>query len=159
MSAAILILVVSAYVSSNGYFHQYPIESITGDDSFMCDVTMRNAKFTTTTQKTSNSQRSTKDNQAMFDMLNSQPFILKIDLVQTAFTCEDSLIVQRLIGYTLTELPISSCQSSYNNSIISLAITLPVQEISVQLTLPGSRTIGAIRIGLSGPSNVSEYGR
>ncbi len=159
MSAAIIILVFLAYVSSNSYFHQYPIENITGDTSFMCDVKMRNAKFSTTIQKTPNSPRSTKDNQAMFDMLNSQAFILKIDLVQTAFTCEDSLIVQRLNGYTLTQLPIATCQTSYSDSILSLAIPVPVHDISVQLTLPGTRTVGAIRLGLSGPSAVSADGR
>ncbi|CAF0992242.1 unnamed protein product [Didymodactylos carnosus] len=159
VSAAVMVLVVSAYVFSNGYLHQYPIERVTGDSSFACDVTMRNAKFSTTIQMISNSRSSTKDNQAMFDMLNSQPFTLNIDLVQTAFTCEDSLVVQRLIAYTLTQLPIATCQTSHNNSILSLGISLPAQVISVQLTLPGSRTIGAIRIGLSGPSAVSADGR
>jgi hypothetical protein len=86
VSAAIIILVFLAYISSNSYFHQYPIENITGDNSFMCDVKMRNAKFSTTIQKTPNSPRSIKDNQAIFDMLNSQSFILKILLSHNVAT-------------------------------------------------------------------------
>src|ERR1700722_17264825 len=78
VSAAVVVLVVSAYVFSNGYLHQYPIERVTGDSSFACDVTMRNAKFSTTIQMISNSRSSTKDNQAMFDMLKSQPLTLNI---------------------------------------------------------------------------------
>jgi len=95
----------------------------------------------------------------MFDLLDSQPFTLNIDLVQTAFTCQDSFYIQRLIGYTVTLVPINTCKMSHNETILSLAILLPVQEISVQLILPGLKTIGAIRIGLSGPSAKSEDGR
>ncbi len=103
----------------------------------------------------SNSRSSTKQNQVIFTMLNSQSFTLNIDLVQTAFICNDSLIVQRLIGSTLTPLPISACQTNHNGSILSLGIALPIQATSIQLTLPGSRTIGAIRLGLGGPSAIS----
>jgi hypothetical protein len=95
----------------------------------------------------------------MFDMLNSQPFTLNIDLVQTAFTCNDSLIVQRLVSYTLKDLSISSCQTSYNDSILSLTVPLPIHTVTVQLTLLGLKTIGAIRLGLSGPPAVSTDNR
>jgi hypothetical protein len=159
ISAAIIVLVVSAYYFSNAYLHQYPIEHVTGNSSFACDVTLRNAKFSTTTQKRWDPGRSTKQSQSMFDLLNSQPFTLNIDLVQTAFTCKDSFYVQRLIGNRVTLVPINKCKASYNETILSLNIVLPVQEISVQLILPGLKTIGAIRIGLSGPSAKSEDGR
>ncbi|CAF1233564.1 unnamed protein product, partial [Rotaria sp. Silwood1] len=154
-SAAVIVITISAYSFSNQYFHQYPIEQVTSDSSFACDVTLRNAKFSTTIQMTSSSRNTTKQNQAIFNMLHSQSFTLNIDLIQTAFTCNDSLIVQRLVGSRPAQLPISVCQTSYNGSILSLAIVLPTQEIGIQFTLPGSRTIGAIRLGLSGPSAVS----
>lgn len=106
-------------------------------------------------QMAPNSRNSTKQNQFMFNMLNAQSFTLNIDLIQTAFTCNDSIIVQRFLGSKLTILPISACKSSYNESILSLAIVLSSQETGIQLVLPGSRTIGAIRLGLSGPSVIS----
>jgi hypothetical protein len=158
-SAAIIVLVVSAYNFSNAYLRQYPIEHVTGDSSFACDVTLRNAKFSTTTQKRWDSRRSTKVSQSMFDLLNSQPFTLNIDLVQTAFTCEDSFYVQCLNGNSVTLMPITTCETNYNETILSLTILLPVQEISVQLILPGLKTIGGIRIGLSGPSAETHNGR
>ncbi|CAF4307403.1 unnamed protein product, partial [Rotaria magnacalcarata] len=154
-SAAVLVIVISAYSFSNQYFHQYPIEQVTSDSSFACDVTLRNAKFSTTMQMTSTSQNSTKQNQVIFNMLNAQSITLNVDLIQTAFICNDSLIVQRVAGSKLTRLPISACQTSHNGSILSLAIGLPTQEVGIQLTLPGSRTVGAIRLGLNGPSMIS----
>ena len=152
ISCAIIVLVVSAYYFSNAYLHQYPIENVTHNSSFACDVTLRNAKFSTTTQKRWDPSRSTKESQPMFDLLDAQPFTLNIDLVQTAFTCEDYFYVQWLTGYTVTLVPITKCEISHNETILSLAILLPAQEINVQLVLPGLKTIGAIRIGLSGPS-------
>jgi hypothetical protein len=159
ISAAIIVLAVSAYYFSNAYLRQYPIESVTHNSSFACDVTLRNAKFTTTTQKRWDPARSTKASQPMFDLLDAQPFTLNIDLVQTAFTCEDNFYVQRLNGYEITLIPITKCGTSYNETILNLAILLPAQTISVQLVLPGLKTIGAIRIGLSGPSAEVEDGR
>jgi hypothetical protein len=127
----------------------------TNDSPFACDVTLHNAKFSTTIQKIRNSRSSIKSIDAMFDMLNSQSFTLNNDLVQTAFTCNDSLFIQRLIGYTVTNVTISKCETSQNDSILSVAVSLPTHEISIQLTLVGLKTIGAIRLGLSGSSAVS----
>jgi hypothetical protein len=95
----------------------------------------------------------------MFDLLDAQPFTLNIDLVQTAFTCEDQFYVQRLNGYKITIVPVTKCETSYNETILSLGILLPAQVVSVQLVLPGLKTIGAIRIGLTGPSAVTADGR
>lgn len=95
----------------------------------------------------------------MFDMLKKQQLTLNIDLVQTSFTCNDSFVVEHVSGLTLTSLPISDCQARYNGSIISLAILLPAHNIAVRITLPGIKTVGATRLGLSGPAAVSEDGR
>lgn len=159
ISIAVIVLVVSAYYFSNAYLHQYPIENVTHNSSFACDITLRNSKFSTTTQKRWDPRRSSKESQPMFDLLDAQPFTLNIDLVQTAFTCEDQFYVQRLNGYTITLVPITKCETSHNETILSLSILLPVQEINVLLVLPGLKTIGAIRIGLSGPSAEVEDGR
>ena len=159
VSAAIIVLIISAYHFSQAYLHQYPIENVTANSSFACDVTLRNAKFSTTIQKTPSSSHSSNVKKHIFDLLNSQPFTLNIDLIQTAFTCNDSLYVQRFAGFQSTSLPISKCEMIQNETILSLAILLPVQDIRIQLILPGLKTIGAIRLGLSGPSGVFEDGR
>ncbi|CAF2015361.1 unnamed protein product [Rotaria magnacalcarata] len=154
-STKVLVIVISVYDFSNQYFHQYPIEQVTSDSSFACDVTLRIAKFSTTMQMTSTSHNSTKQNQVIFNMLNAQSITLNVDLIQTTFICNGSLIVQRVVGSQPTQLPISVCETSHNDSILSLAIALLTQEVGIQLTLPGSRTVGAICLGLSGPSMMS----
>ncbi|CAF1108947.1 unnamed protein product [Adineta steineri] len=154
VSAAVVVLIVTAYVFSSQYLHRYPIELVKGDSSFACDVAINNAKFSTTTQIIPNT-RSSKDIQVVFDMLNSQSFTLNIDFVQTAITCNDSLMVQRSVGYTFKNLTILSCQTTHNDSILSLAVLLPSHSVNVQLILPGIKTIGAIRLGLNGSSAVS----
>ena len=95
----------------------------------------------------------------MFVLLKSQAFTLTIDLVQTAFTCEDPLYVQRLVGYEYTSLPVSRCEKTHNGTVLHLAVVLPAHAITLQLVLPGLKTIGAIRLGLCGPSAVLEDGR
>ena len=120
---------------------------------------MHNAKFSTTLQKLPSSRSATKDIQTIFDLLNLQSFTLNIDLIQTAFTCNDTIFVQRFIGYTGTNLTILSCETKFNNSILSLAIRLPVHEISLKVTLLGLKTIGAIRLGLYGPGTITANNR
>ena len=46
-----------------------------------------------------------------------------------------------------------------NETILSLGVLLPAHDIRLQLILPGLKTIGAIRLGLSGPAIVLEDGR
>jgi hypothetical protein len=154
-----MVLIISAYVFSNKYSYKYPIEKSTDDSSFACDLQIRNAKFSTTVQRVPNLRSSTKDIQRMFDLLNAQLFTLNINLIQTALTCNDSLIVQRLVDTTASNLSISICQTSQNNSILSLVIPLPTQTINVQLSLFGLKTIGAISLGLNGPSAVTTDNR
>ncbi|CAF4147851.1 unnamed protein product, partial [Adineta steineri] len=157
VSAAVVVLVICAYSFSNAYFHQYPIESVVGESLFACDTTMRNAKFTTSMQM--KKARQAKDIQPIFDLLEAQSFTLTIDLINTAFTCSDTLLVQRIISYAFINLPISSCTMHYNNSIVSLSILLPSHNMNMQVTLPGLRTVGAIRVGLTGPGATYEDGR
>lgn len=94
----------------------------------------------------------------MFDLLNSQSFTLNINLIQTAFTCNHSISVHRLIGSTFSPLNLSKCQKN-SNGILSLSIPLPTQTIYLQLSLFGAKTIGAISVGLSGLSILTDDGR
>lgn len=80
-------------------------------------------------------------------------------LIQTAFSCSHPITVYRLIGSTSSILPISNCQDTYNNSILSFSVPLPTQTINVQISLFGAKTIGAISLGLTGAANTTENGR
>lgn len=110
-------------------------------------MTLRNSKFTTTVQK-----RSNKDIETIFHMLNNQTFYLNIELIQTAFRCSDSFVISN----SFQNLTISSCTMKINESILSLIIPLPRHEIIVRLALFGVKTIGAIRIGLTGRPAINE---
>ncbi|CAF4354532.1 unnamed protein product, partial [Adineta steineri] len=65
----------------------------------------------------------------------------------------------RKIGYKVVQVPIKNCQLNENETIMSLAIPLPVHEISVQLVLLGLKSVGAVRIGITGPSAQDNDGR
>jgi hypothetical protein len=121
---------------------------------------MINAQFSTTLQKRSDIRHPQKSIQTMFDMINNQPFYLNIDLIQTSFNCsDDQIFVQQFLGSIITQLPILSCQTSQKESILSLIIPLPTHNIDLTLVLAGIKTIGAISIGLNGPSAISEDNR
>jgi hypothetical protein len=157
VSAAVVVLVISAYTFSNAYLYQYPIETVVGESSFACDTTIRNAKFSSSLQMSK--PHELEDIQPIFDLLEEQPFTLNIDFINSAFNCSDTLLVQRVISYTLITLPITSCSTSYNDSILSLSVLLPSHDLSLQVTLPGMRTVGAVRLGLSGPAATAGNGR
>ncbi|CAF0984169.1 unnamed protein product [Adineta ricciae] len=159
ITTAIIVFIISAYVFSNAFFHQYPIEQLKDNNSFACDATLRNAKFATTTQKRWDPRRTSKESQLIFDLLDAQVFTLNIDLIQTAYTCGDYFYIQRSDGYKITLVSITNCTTNYNGTILSLAIVLPAHELTVQLVLSGLKTVGAVRIGLSSPSATLEHGR
>ncbi|CAF1157957.1 unnamed protein product [Adineta steineri] len=157
VSVAVVVLVMFAYYFSNAYYYQYPIENVVSESSFACDTSMRNAKFTTSIQMSKPQQA--KDIQPIFDLLNAQSFTLIIDLINTAFICSDPILVQRIISYAFINLSISSCTMQYNNSIVSLSVVLPSHNMNMQVTLPGLKTVGAVRLGLTGPAATYENGR
>jgi hypothetical protein len=158
MSAGIIVFLAFAYAFSSAYFQRYPIEEVGSSPWFGCQDDMRNAKFSSSMQLLQLG-RFTEENEGILDMLGEQPFTLIINLVNTAFTCNDSIIIRRIFLNKQTDLEINSCKSYYNESIISLNISLPVRDMNLQLILPGVRTVGSIQIGLKGPGDVQKDGR
>lgn len=148
VSAGVLVFAVFSCYFANAFLNQYPIEEV-GESAFACDTTMRNAQFSSSMQMLK--PRHPVETQPIFDLLNRQPFTLHIDLINTAFTCADQILVQRIVAYTLIPLSVSSCVMSYDQGILSLAVPLPSHDMNIQVTLPGLRTVGALRLGLSGP--------
>jgi hypothetical protein len=145
ISFCVIVLVSFAYAFSNEYLKQYPIET-SSDSYFSCDLSIRNAKFETNVQSLAIPFTPTEEE--MFDLLTNQPFTMNIDFVNTLVSC-DAASIQAQFGLVWSTIRWLDC---YNlNSILTLSIPLPYQHISVQVFLEDAKTMGAIRIGLSGP--------
>jgi hypothetical protein len=149
-SFCIIVLVTFAYTFSGQYYKQYPIET-SSSSSFACDLSLRNAKFDTTVQSLSIPHAHLE--QAMFDLMNNQEFYLNVEFVNTLINC-DVISIQALFGTTWSTIRWLTCQNI--NSILSLSIPLPYQHISIQILLADIKTIGALRIGLSGDGHETE---
>ncbi|CAF3684936.1 unnamed protein product [Rotaria sp. Silwood1] len=153
VSLAVVVLVSFAYAFSNVYSKQYPIETAS-NSNFVCDKTIRNAKFQTSLQSLGIPHAQAE--QHMFDLLHEQELYLNIDFVNTLINC-DSISMQALFGTTWATIRWLTCQNI--NSILSLSIPLPYQHISVQILIDDVKTIGALRIGLYGHGNESQHYR
>lgn len=158
MSIGIIVFLAFSYAFSSTYYRRYPIENVGSNAWFSCHEDMKNAKFSSTMQMLQLS-RLTEDNAIMYHMLDQQPFTMIIDLINTAFTCNDSIVMQRIFRHKRVSLPMTACKSSYNGSIISLTILLPGRAMKLELILPGVRTVGLLRMNLNGPGQTSENGR
>ena len=146
-SFSVIVLVSFSYAFSNAYLKQYPIEN-SSPSYFACDTTLRNAKFDTNVQ--SLSIPFTKAEQEMLDLLNHQNFTLHVDCINTLVNC-DSISIEALYGQTWSTIRWLDCNNI--NSILTLSIPLPYQQISVRIFLADPKTIGGLRIGLSSPGH------
>jgi hypothetical protein len=143
-SFSVLVLVAFGYRFSNLYFHRYPIEQVKGNASFACDPTLTNAQFSTGLM--SIGIPPSDDEAPIFALLDAQPFILNIGFANTVFNCTDVSVTQ--IKDIIIPMTISSC---YNDkSSVSLSLISPSHDISLQIQLTGTNTIGGVRIGLEG---------
>lgn len=158
MSTGVIVFLAFSYAFSSAYYKRYPIEKVGSSPWFGCDDNMRNAKFSSSMQVVELGHFTT-DNEIVYNMLDQQPFTMIVDLINTAFTCNDSILMQRIFSNKVMPLEITSCNSSYNESIVSLKIPLPGRAMKLQLILPGVRTVGAIRIGFKGPGQTKSNGR
>ena len=150
-SIAVIVLVSFAYSFSNQFLKQYPVEE-TSDSHFACDLSLKNAKFDTNLQ--SLSIQGTESEQKMFELLNNQNLSLNVDFINTLIDC-NAVSLQALFGTTWNVIRWDTCLN--HNSILSLTIPLPYQHISVQILIADIQTIGALRMGLSGPESEGEH--
>ncbi|CAF1594598.1 unnamed protein product [Adineta ricciae] len=149
-SFSIVVLVCFAHVFSHQYYKQYPIET-SSDSFFACDLSLRNAKFETNVQSLSVPHSFTE--QEMFDLMNTQEFVLNVDFVNTLINC-DAISIEMQLGQTWSIIRWLTCENK--NSVLSLSIPLAYQHISVRILLEDIKTIGALRIGLTGHGHQSE---
>ncbi|CAF5038662.1 unnamed protein product, partial [Rotaria sp. Silwood1] len=93
VSAGIIVFLGFSYAFSSAYNKRYPIEKVGSSSWFGCHHDMINAKFSSSMQLLQHSHL-TDDTFHMYKMLDEQPFTLIIDLINTAFTCNDSIVMQ-----------------------------------------------------------------
>ncbi|CAF1266557.1 unnamed protein product [Rotaria magnacalcarata] len=145
-SLSLIVMLSFAYAFSNGYFKEYPIESVS-DFYLACDTSMRNAKFQTGLQPLGIAHDDSE--KEMLYLLDGQSFTLNVAFLNTLIDC-DVISIQALFGTTWLTTRWSSCANI--NSVLSLSIPLPSQKTSIEISIDDIGTIGALRIGLSGPT-------
>ncbi|CAF0880425.1 unnamed protein product [Adineta ricciae] len=132
------------------FLQQYPIETAS-TSSFACDASMRNAKFETNLQ--SLSIPVSNDEQQMFDLLDTQSFILNIQFINTLINC-DAISIKGLYGSAWTTIRWLTCENT--DAILTLSMQLPHQQISIQVSAEDVKTVGALRIGLYANGNETD---
>jgi hypothetical protein len=147
LSFCIVVLLIFAYVFSGKYYRLYPIEDTSLTANFACDLSIRNAKFSTTLQSLAVPLAS-GELQTMFDLLNNQEVYLNVDFLNTVFNCSEEIIIDYQLGTKWKTLEIVSC--NYASYILSMSVLLPYKVMTVRCTLPNIYTIGGFRMGLSG---------
>ena len=149
-SFAIIVLVAFAYTFSNSYLHRYPIEQVKEDTNFACDPTLKNAQFSSGLMPIGIPPND--DEVPIFALLDNQLFTLRIDFINTAFNCTDAIVTQ--VTDIIIPMTIFSCNDT--KSTASLSVNLPSHDVSLQVQLIGSNTIGGLRIGLEGPGEQAD---
>jgi hypothetical protein len=152
-SVAILILCIFAYIFSNSYLNQYPIESV-GESSFACDRSLRNAKFSSSLQLLAAVDTSVEGQQKMFDLMNQQVFTLHVLFVNTLFQCNE-LQVLETYNFVTFSLPFQ-CSFDSINSVISVNVNLTAQLTTIQFIISSNGTAGGLKIGLFGKEILSD---
>ncbi|CAF3426081.1 unnamed protein product [Rotaria socialis] len=145
-SLSLIVMLSFAYAFSNGYFKEYPIESVSGFN-LACDTSMRNAKFQTGLRSLGIAPDEAEHE--MFHLLDGQSFTLNVAFLNTLIAC-DAISIQALFGTTWSTIRWSNCTNI--TSVLSLSISLPSQQTSIEISIADIGTIGALRIGLSGPT-------
>ncbi|CAF4582444.1 unnamed protein product, partial [Didymodactylos carnosus] len=147
ISFGIIVLVSFAYWFSSSYLRQYPIET-SGDSTFACDTSIRNAKFSTDLQLLSIPK--SDELQPIFSMLDQQTFTMSVDFVNTLYGYTD-ITVQQNIGSNIVLLNMSNYRMQ-GNATVHVSVVLPFHQMNIQFNLTGPYSVGGVRICLSGSS-------
>lgn len=153
-SFALLVLLLFSYVFSSAFLNQYPIET-TSPSTFACDTTIRNAQFDTSLQSLSTAL--SDNDQEIFNMLDNQQFILKVDFINTRQQCGQVSITQLI--HANPKLINFDC--SYDRSILTLSTILESHVTSLTYSFDLAQCIGGFRISLFGveKSKKDEFGK
>ncbi|UJR17883.1 hypothetical protein I4U23_004782 [Adineta vaga] len=146
-SFAIVVLFGFTFWFAEDYINLYPIETSSSPQA-SCDQTMRNAVFDNALQlPLSNTDGS---RWAIFDMLDSQQFTMAIDFINTAASCQNITVQQNRPGVNYLKLGNVSCEIQPDNVTVSASFPLPSHQLTVQVNVSGSYSIGGFRLCLRG---------
>ncbi|UJR16918.1 hypothetical protein I4U23_003816 [Adineta vaga] len=152
-SMAVVILMSFAVHFSILYYHQYPIET-SNDSLFACDVSIRNAQFSTTVQLLGTPPN--LEDQPIFDMMNTQTFTLNLRFINTLFTCASITILNMRLTIPITVTPLSCTSPTNTSAILSISIALASLNNNFKIILSGVLPIGALSIGMTASSSENE---
>jgi hypothetical protein len=156
VSIAVIILIIFAYLFSQSFVNQYPIEWIASGSTsslFACDDSKTNAKFTSSLMLYRASPPPSEQLQ-MFTLLENQTLILSVTFINTLFNCSSGFTVRQAFGLSFMSLPSPpSCTRNDNQSSLTLSVELPSHTLTMSFNVSTdfSLTAGAIRVGLLGP--------
>jgi hypothetical protein len=134
------------------YVNLYPIETSKNMQA-ACDATLRNAKFDNALQLPLPNPDGSQ--WVIFDMLQAQPFLMSIDVINTAAKCEN-ISVQQNTGSAVPSVTLDkqNCSLTKNNVTVSFSFALPQHQTTIEVDITGPYTIGALRLCLSAPPNI-----
>ena len=143
-SLAMMVLLAFSYAFSYEFFYGYPTENA-APSYLSCDSPLVNAVFKSTVKSLDAIQN--KQEQQMIDLLSQQKLTLNLQFVNTFIDC-DAVAIEGLFGPTWVILRWLTCEN--RDSTLSISIPLPHQYLTVKVTLSDIKTIGGLRVGLSG---------
>ena len=149
-SFAVILISVMAYRFAVSFLNQYPAESV-GPSRFACDETIRNAKFESTLQAVV--VPVSEAEKPIFDALTNQPFTLHLTFINTALSCRKVSIVGIIQSYILSLRDVTCTEM---NGTISIRAALPQHTIVVRAILNDIQLVGGVRVGLSGPGQMTD---
>jgi hypothetical protein len=141
----IVVLLLFSCWFSVSFLKRYPIEQMSGPATFACDQTLINSKFTTGLELLSLPK--SIDAQPIFMFLDSQVFVLTVELINTGFTCATVTAQENRIGTSYSSLS-TLCTQSTSDATTSVTFTLPQHYAAVQLNLTGPHWVGGVRLCL-----------
>ena len=143
VTMALLFLFAFASQLSHTYHQQYPIEKQQQQLRSLNPCQSRellNSRFETSLQLLSTAS---DEHEQIFYLLDNQPFIVNMELIQTHFNCE-----QLRLQYIEKRADLSfSCEQK--GGVLYVSATLPVHKMSLNVILYGDHTTGSVRFGLS----------
>ena len=153
---SLLIIVICACVFSVSYLKLYPIEQLTAEKqkAVSCDHNLINAKFSSSLQLTS--IRKHADEKPIFDLLETQPIQLNIQLISTNFQCRNLLIHENR-GQGLS-IPWTDFNCSSKDDFLNISTILSEKVITLEFDLNGPHAIGALSVCLSSPPLIINNG-
>jgi len=143
-SIVICVLIIFSYVFSAHFIKLYPIEKVDlNATSLSCDSSITNSKFSSALELLAITK--SKEQQQIFDMLDSQQLNLTIELVNTGFSC---------LHLKTINFKSFNCSKKSNNSTVAISTILSNHEMILQYNLTGPYFISGLRICLNGKQSI-----